>query len=372
VAIKMQSNDSNYSNNTNTIFTAINEYLDNSEDTVINIDIMLNETKETIREALNPQILYEFDTVFKKLYDKYSKFYPTINIIIDYLLTFNINVGIWGYRVGYNIAHYNLLQEAFRNGISPNHIDYEDDYYGVNDYNRFCVNPLEYIINSDKPQSEIIKIIDLFCTYGYVINEVIPTSFIICCKLDVIKHIINKITTKYDYLSDFIKHIDWVENDVLLKDKALTCDFLIKQMINDYGSVNKMDEDDYTPFILACNRYFIMMNSHHKYGTTYNADYTREYEYIIKQLLLNDTMIVDTSLIFDKLFTREIINIEIKTDMINKINNVIKEIRVTKEEAFEFIWDVSEYLIPDVANIVFMHTFLPDKDQCNLAHDSFC
>lgn len=48
--------------------------------------------------------------------------------------------------------------------------------------------------------------------------------------------------------------------------------------------------------------------------------------------------------------------------MINRVNNVIKEIIVAKEEIYEFIHDVSNLLIPDIANIVFMHIFLSDKD----------
>jgi hypothetical protein len=350
---------------TNTIINKITIYLDNKADGDF------NDVKETINRLVNSHILYDFDNVFKILYDRYGRFCQTIDIVIDYLLTFNINVGIWGYRLGYNIANYNLLLGAFKNGIKPTHIDYEADFYGINNYNRICVNPLEYIINSDKTQSEIIMIIDLFCTYGYVIDEIIPTMFIVCCKLDVIKHIINKITTKYDYLSDFIKHIDWIENNIDFTSKTSTCDFLIKKMIDDYGSINIIDEDNYTPFLLACNRYFMMMNGHHKYGTIYNADYTDEYNYIIKQLLLNGAIIVDPSLILDNLYTREIIDTDVKKIMINRVNNVIKEIIVTKEEAISVIHDISNHLIPDIANIVFMHTFLPDKDQYNLAHDSF-
>jgi hypothetical protein len=53
------------------------------------------------------------------------------------------------------------------------------------------------------------------------------------------------------------------------------------------------------------------------------------------------------------------------------IFDTIMNIIIVTKEAYEFIHDVSNYLIPDIANIVFMHTFLPDSDQYNLAHDSF-
>jgi hypothetical protein len=55
-----------------------------------------------------------------------------------------------------------------------------------------------------------------------------------------------------------------------------------------------------------------------------------------------------------------------------KLNNYINNIMVTRDDAIDFVKSVNEYLLPDIANVVFAHGYIFNYNiHYDLAHEVY-
>jgi hypothetical protein len=125
-------------------------------------------------------------------------------------------------------------------------------------------------------------------------------------------------------------------------------EYMIKKLIDDYGSVNIEDENGQTPLNILYSSYVKSINV----NSICNEE--KWYKYLIGQLVIygNDT------------------NIRVSdVDLYNRFEDMIEHMRVPRREAIEFVRSVSEYLLPDIANVVFDYSYIFDeKEHNNLAN----
>lgn len=176
------------------------------------------------------------------------------------------------------------------------------------DINYYC---LMNVIKSNRSEEEIIRIIDLFCENGFNIDEfATKEKFFITSKLNVIKNIVEK--TKE-------LQLDRVCNNMyIIKCRSKIKDFknVINYMIDNYKGL------DNSVFEMLCG----------------GSDNGVMYTYLISRLMINGGFIRD-------------------------------DVSILRRDAIDFVREVSEYILPDIANVVFDYSYTFNcKEHYNLAH----
>ena len=293
------------------------------------MDILIEYYAETFgKDSLN-DILYdlyaECGYVFDNKDGNRDKIYNAITTILSYNPIIEYRIFIFSC---YN-AHYDLIKQSFDTGTK---IKYAKKH------------PLMLVINSNTSTDNIIRIIDLFLDNGLDIIDFINSEyFFMSCKLDVIKYIISKSNNyKYYYLHDIcacIKDINLSKYNE--KDFTSMIDYFVQKTLEDYGTID----------VLGCYGITALRTIYSNYIVT---QYKHQFQYVISKLILYGA---DITLLKDKVFV-PLYQYDEKDELVvldfyDYVNNVM----VKRSDAIEYVRSVSEYLLPDIANIVFDHAY---------------
>jgi hypothetical protein len=227
-------------------------------------------------------------------------------------------------------------------------------------YTSTSIHPLLSVIDCKLPNSCKNKLIDLFCNAGLIINDFIYNEdFYLSSNLNMVKYIIEKSNNyKYMYLHEICSSI----KSIIRKTKNKKH---FEEMINYIVTINHVDEKNaynLTAFQIICGEYVKSL--------TQKSIEIEWYEYIISKLLVrspNSGMSCIPLNYFD-------VNNYMGEEQIMhcKLNNYIDNIMVTRDDAIDFVKSVSEYLLPDIANVVFAHGYIFNYNiHYDLAHEVY-
>ena len=264
-----------------------------------------------------------------------------INKVIDYILSYNPKIDYDAFHFGCLVGKFKLIELAFNSGIKGDKIDKQR-------------HPLLYIIDSCSTDEEIIRIIDLFCKNGLDIIKFAQTEkFYTSAKLNIIKYIIEKTDNiKQLYLHKICSSLK-IMLFKIIKFKAFKdlVEYMIKKMIDYYGSVNIEDNNGQTPLNILYGSYEKSINI----DSIYNEE--KWYKYLIGQLVIygshTNISVVDFYGYMDNL------------NLYYRFEDMIEHVKVPRKEAIEFVRSVSEYLLPDIANVVFDYSYEFDENEHN-------
>ena len=293
------------------------------------MDILIEYYAETFgKDSLN-DILYdlyaECGYVFDNKDGNRDKIYNAITTILYYNPIIEYRIFIFSC---YN-AHYDLIKQSFDTGTK---IKYSKTH------------PLMRVIKSNTSNDNIIRIIELFLDNDMDIIDFVNTeNFFMSCKLDVIKYIISKSNNyKYHYLHDICNYI----KDINLskyneKDFTSMIDYFVQKTLEDYGTID----------VLGCYGITALRTIYSNYIVT---KYKYQFQYVISKLILYGA---DITLLKDKVYV-PLYQYDEKDELIvldfyDYVNNIM----VKRSDAIEYVRSVSEYLLPDISNVVFDHAY---------------
>lgn len=293
------------------------------------IDILINYYAETFgKDSLN-NILYDLykdcGYVFDNKYENKDKIDNVIATILSYNPIIEYRIFIFSCYNG----HYDLIKQSFDTGTKIK--------YGK-------IHPLMKVINSNTSNDNIIRIIDLFLDNGLdIIDFVNSEYFFMTCKLDVIKYIISKSNNyKYHYLHDIcacIKDINLSKYNE--RDFTTMVDYFVQKTLEDYGSID----------VLGCYKITALRTIYSNYIMT---QYKHQFQYVISKLILYGA---DIALLNDKAYV-PLYQYDEKDELIVlNFYDYVNNIMVKRSDAIEYVRSVSEYMLPDIANVVFDHAY---------------
>lgn len=217
------------------------------------------------------------------------------------------------------------------------------------------IHPLMKVINSNTPTHNIIKIIDLFLENGMdIIDFVNSEYFFMSCKLDVIKYIIDKSNNyKYHYLHDICECIIIIDltkynnKNTFEKDFTDTIDYFVQKTLEDYGTIDVLGCYGITALHIIYSNYIVIQ-------------YKSLFDYVISKLILYGA---DINLLKDKVFVPLYQYTEKDEIILLDFYNVVNNIKVKRSDAIKYVRNVSEYLLPDIANVVFDYAYNFDNNE---------
>lgn len=304
------------------------------------------------KSYLDANIMFDKINKYGKMLNQTS-FIQNIDLLVDYILEQNVVIDVEGYKLGYHIGHYKLLEKAFQNNIIPGNADY---HYAID-----IIDPLISVIYSKKTNEQIIIIIDLFCRYGYNINTLNP-SFVLLYKLPVIQYLIGKISKPLNYLGKLISLLEYNDKNMVWENFTETVDYIIKITIKLYGSLNEKN-------VLGCTYLHNICNDYRWLRFEQQPIIFSKYEYVIRQLILNgaDINILDNyeRTPLDKVqITHNVYRNEYHKTLHCKLLGIVDELVITKDKADQYIDDISLFILPDIANIVFDYSYCYIYKKC--------
>ena len=300
---------------------------------------------------LDANIIFDKINQYGKMLNQIS-FIQNIDLLVDYILEQNIIIGVEGYKLGCYIAHYGLLERAFQNNIIP----------GIVHCNNVeIIESLISVIYSRKTNEQIIIIIDLFCRYGYDMNTISP-SFVLSYKLPVIQYMVDKITKPINYLEKLISLLEYIDKNMVWEKFTETVDYIIKITIKLYGSLNERN-------VLGCTYLHNICNDYRWLRFDQQPIIYSKYQYVIRQLILNggDINILDNyeRTPLDKVqITYNVYRNEHQETLYCKLFGIVNELVITKDKADQYIDDISLFILPDIANVVFDYSYCYIYTEC--------
>ena len=309
-------------------------------------DSIIKQFNDCIKQ-LGKEFLDRCDYIFSQINQNRNctnhLFLQKIDVVIDFLLSYDIKLSSGAYKLGYKIAHYKLLERCFQNGIDMH------------------TPSLTYthIINSLKTNEKIIKLIELCYQYNYNLNEY-ADDFIMSWKFEVIKFIASKKTyTQEQTLLDRMAGCIDASNSKPIDNFYKVSKYFIEKTKKDCG-VKPLQS-----FLFdCCLEYYELCNSeHYEYyrddeddideddidEDDYQKLMRKKYIYIIRELIINGADINDDGL---KHFLITFCNGSTERGRIG-LNKAISDLIVTNTQATQIIDDIASVLLPDIANVVF-------------------
>jgi hypothetical protein len=278
-----------------------------------------------------------------------------MNKIVNIILEKNPQITIEGYELGCMIGNYKLIEKSFENHISP---DY--NYIGLlntDNLESVLCNGFAFVISSNITENEMIRIYDLFIKNGFN-NQILNNQKIIHCIIELfyvnlLNHIIN---SGCDIQKETLNVLCNINRLVYIqyrkqknKDKIKkVIDIIISKTLYQYTSI----ETEYI-LINLCKYYiesyyqYIKYHGKNKYKYIFFNNETA-IEYFIKQLLINGVHI-DIKNIIDYVSKDDPVFLQ----LIKIINNYV----IPRRIAINFVKDISNYLLPDISNVVFDHCY---------------
>ena len=229
--------------------------------------------------------------------------------------------------------------------------------YDITNMQSYLFDKIQYHTKSN----DIIQLIDVLCNSGMNIDNFIEDYNIFAkWNIDIITYIISKAKDKHLFvhkLCSSIQHIDM--NNHNKKDYMVFIDDLIEKMIEDYNNINEQDYDGNTALHIINRKYV-------KYLKMEDIVKISWYEYLISKLILYGAQIdiknnkQKTALYFN---VYEYKNKDKK--MYCKLQDCISNVIVNRNDAITIVSSVSNYLDPNIANIVFDHMYTFDSSTHN-------
>lgn len=262
--------------------------------------------------------------------------------IIDIMLSYNVIPRNGIFTWGYHTTHLKSLELAFTHNVIP-----------FINYRHYLNNAMTLIRMSKRPVCQIISAIDLFIKHGYNFNDYY-VIFLITWNLPILKYIISNITRPVDYMGELISGLKMIPRIYVFDDVKNVIDYILEIVISQ-GVLNRQDDVGCTDLHYICDDYISLQLT-----SLYCAPY---YQYLIECMLLNgaDINIQNnnklTPLELDPNVYRMIENKQLETKLHNKLKTFVREIFLNRDEAIVFVKEVSWYLDPNIADVVFGHRY---------------
>jgi len=277
--------------------------------------------------------------------------------IIEIILQYNTTPDLGSFRLGYNVGNFELLEYAFKNNVIPLNTP----------YSTCCLNnAFAYIVNIKRSGDYIINIIKLFITNGFNINNFYG-NFIKSWNSQVIIYLISIITRPIDYMGEFIESFKHIPENYSFDDFKIIVHFMIDKFLTD-KSLNVRDPDGCTHMHYIC-KYYTKISPNELYQTDY-------YEYFIQEMLLKgaDINIEDNYKLTPLSWHPDVyrsVNKKFGQVMHQRLHDIVQDIILDRKNAIRFVKKMSNFLLPDIANVVFDHRYKFDYNiHSNLAQAS--
>ena len=286
--------------------------------------------KDSLNNILH-DLYKDYRYVFHNKFVNKDKIDNAITTILSYKPS--IEYSVFSYSC--YVAYYNLIKHSFDSGIKLKYAK---------------IHPLMRVINSNTDTSNIIRIIDLFLDNGLDIIDFVNTEyFFMSCKLDVIKYIIDKSNNyKQHYLHDIcqcIKEINLAKYNE--KDFTNMIDYFVQKTLEYYGTIDTLSCYGITPLRTIYSNYIV-------------TQYKHQFQYVVSKLILYGA---DITLLKDKVYVPLYQYREEDELIVLEFYDYINNIMVKRSDAIEYVRSVSEYLLPDIANVVFDHAYNFDPNE---------
>ena len=299
-----------------------------------------------------------------------------VDILSDYINDVTIDL----YKFACMTGNYKLIKKAFLCGINPNH----EFISNVNiETHSFQCNGFLYVQLSMIKDYEMIKIYNLFLEYGLNIDILLyPVKYNNWISSSILDRAISNNIKLAERMFQSGCNVDtntlynfalWIgfENPKKMKTKKIL-KYLINTIINKtldiYNHINVYNHDiSMSPLLKLCNK-LIDYHLHVSYkfvNEWYIINKETMIEYFIKRLLINGAN-TDVLNNFRYGYFRDQHQIHVFNNIKKMINNKI----VPRKDAINFVRDVSEYLLPDIANVVFDYAYqFNNKTHYGLANE---
>ena len=325
----------------------------------------LDEIKQMFKDTAKlyeNSFLNRIDNMQNNITSEIASTYWNISIekadeIIEIILQYNTTPDLGSFRLGYNVGNFKLLENAFKNNVIPLNTP----------YSTCCLNnAFAYIINKKRSGDYIINIIKLFITNGFNINNFYG-NFINSWNSQVIIYLMSIITRPIDYMGEFIESFKHIPENYSFDDFKIIVHFMIDKLLTD-KALNNKDHDGCTHMHYIC-KYYIKIQP----NKLYQADY---YEYFIQEMLLKDA---DISIKNNCQLTPlswhpdECRPVDMKNRRImhQRLHDIVEDVILDRKNAIRFVKKMSNFLLPDIANVVFDHRYKFDSNiHSNLAQAS--
>lgn len=299
----------------------------------------------------------------------YKDMLKNMTWIVNILSDFNPEITTDIYRFACMIGNYKLIKVAFKSGINPNyifepitpaseHIKYHD----------FPCNGFYYVQTTMIHHNIMIQIYNLFLEFGFNIDNLLkPIEFIISQYGFYENNNLNRAISHNINLAELMFKSGASVNEKTLyilggwiafinpkkqhrkKQLKYIIDTIIEKSLEKFGT----PDDD---VLITLARKLI---DYHKYPSSYKFA-TEWYilnretilEYFIKKLLLNNVNIN-----INKISQFFIIYDNHEKKVYHNIMKMTKNIIMKREDAIKYVRDVSTYLLPDIANVVFDYSY---------------
>jgi hypothetical protein len=215
-------------------------------------------------------------------------------------------------------------------------------------------NVISHIVHSKRNAEQIIKTIDIFIKYGYNFNDY-QVNFIILWNLPVLKYILSLITRPVDYMRELILALRQmsINDSINSSDDIINVINYILEIVISRGELNRQDNFGCTDLYHICNDYTSLQ--------AINLNKVPYYEYLIESLLIKgaDINIQNKSKLTPLTFNPTVYLVGKDKEREAKLHhNLVAFVNdILRKEAIVFVKAVSQYLLPDIADVVFGHCY---------------
>ena len=302
----------------------------------------------------------------------YKDMLRNLHWISNVLASFEPNITIEIYKFACMIGSYNLIKRAFIFGIDPNY-----NFESLTSFKQGCIlhdfscNGFYYVQLTMIIKSEEVRIYKLFLEHGFniknllnIVNEgpnwpennlhralahsieLAELMFISGCGVceSTLYILSGWIGFKNPKKMKNKNRLKFLVNTII--NKTLEKYGTLDTVINNYGRLNLVN----SPLFKLCNTLVTYHNeaSYKFVNKWYIINKETIIEYFIKKLLLNgaNTKVLDN-------FRYGLFQDQQERMVNNNIQKMLKNIIVPRKDAIKYVKDVSNYLLPDIANIVF-------------------
>ena len=131
------------------------------------------------------------------------------------------------------------------------------------------------------------------------------------------------------------------------KDFTTTIDYFVQKTLEDYGTID----------VLGC---YGITALHTIYSNYIVTKYKYQFQYVISKLILYGA---DITLLKDKVYVPLYEYKEEDELIVLEFYDYINNIKVKRSDAIDYVRSVSEYLLPDIANVVFDYAYNFDPNE---------
>ncbi len=136
----------------------------------------------------------------------------------------------------------------------------------------------------------------------------------------------------------------WLNSD---KDFTDMIDYFVQKTLEDYKTIDTLSCYGITPLHTIYSNYIV-------------TQYKHQFQYVISKLILYGA---DISLLKDKEFVPLYQYREEDELIVLEFYDYANNIKVKRSDAIEYVRCVSDYMLPDIANVVFDHVYNFDSNE---------